>query len=73
MKQQRVHEQAAGLASRVGAHRLVHLALASDFTAARNIQHRYFRLMDINFVETNPTPVKTGMALIESRIASEVS
>jgi 4-hydroxy-tetrahydrodipicolinate synthase len=44
--------------------RLVRLGLASDFAAARAIQHRYFRLMDINFIETNPTPVKAAMALM---------
>ena len=44
--------------------RLVQLGLASDFAAARAIQRRYFRLMDINFVETNPTPVKVAMSLM---------
>jgi 4-hydroxy-tetrahydrodipicolinate synthase len=43
---------------------LVRLGLAGDFSAARAIQHRYFRLMDINFVETNPSPVKAAMALM---------
>jgi 4-hydroxy-tetrahydrodipicolinate synthase len=44
--------------------RLVQLALGDDFQAARAIQRRYFRLMDVNFVETNPAPVKAGMALM---------
>jgi 4-hydroxy-tetrahydrodipicolinate synthase len=44
--------------------RLVQLALANDFAAAREVQRRYFRLMEVNFVETNPTPVKAGMALM---------
>ena len=44
--------------------RLVQLALANDFAAAREMQRRYFRLMEVNFVETNPTPVKAGMALM---------
>jgi 4-hydroxy-tetrahydrodipicolinate synthase len=44
--------------------RLVQLALANDFAAAREIQRRYFKLMEVNFVETNPTPVKAGMALM---------
>jgi 4-hydroxy-tetrahydrodipicolinate synthase len=44
--------------------RLVELALTNDFAGARDIQRRYFRLMDVNFVETNPTPVKAGMALM---------
>lgn len=44
--------------------RLVQLALANDFAAARDVQRRYFKLMEVNFVETNPTPVKAGMALM---------
>jgi 4-hydroxy-tetrahydrodipicolinate synthase len=44
--------------------RLVQLALANDFAGARAIQRRYFRLMEVNFIETNPTPVKAGMALM---------
>ena len=44
--------------------RLVQLGLAGDFAAARAIQRRYFRLMDVNFIETNPTPVKAAMALM---------
>ncbi|MGD0964028.1 MAG: 4-hydroxy-tetrahydrodipicolinate synthase [Candidatus Acidiferrales bacterium] len=44
--------------------RLVQLGRASDFAAARAIQRRYFRLMDVNFIETNPTPVKTAMSLM---------
>ena len=44
--------------------RLVQLALANDFAGARAIQRRYFRLMEVNFLETNPTPVKAGMALM---------
>lgn len=44
--------------------RLVQLALANDFSAAREIHRRYFRLMEANFVETNPGPVKAAMALM---------
>ncbi len=44
--------------------RLVQLALANDFAAAREIHQRYFRLMEANFVETNPGPVKAAMALM---------
>jgi 4-hydroxy-tetrahydrodipicolinate synthase len=44
--------------------RLVQLGLASDFAAARAIQRRYFRLMDVNFIETNPTPAKVAMSLM---------
>lgn len=44
--------------------RLVKLALANDFAAAREIHTRYFQLMEANFVETNPGPVKAAMALM---------
>jgi 4-hydroxy-tetrahydrodipicolinate synthase len=44
--------------------KMVQLALANDFAAARAIQRRFFPLMETNFVETNPTPVKAGMALM---------
>jgi 4-hydroxy-tetrahydrodipicolinate synthase len=43
---------------------LVRLALANDFPAARRLQHRYLPLMEVNFVETNPIPVKAAMALM---------
>jgi 4-hydroxy-tetrahydrodipicolinate synthase len=43
---------------------IVRLALANDFAAAREVHRRYFPLMDVNFVETNPIPVKAGMALM---------
>jgi len=44
--------------------RIVHLALADDFAAAREIHRRYSKLMDANFIETNPGPVKAAMALM---------
>jgi 4-hydroxy-tetrahydrodipicolinate synthase len=44
--------------------RLVQLALANNFAEAREIHRRYFRLMEANFVETNPGPVKAAMALM---------
>lgn len=44
--------------------RIVKLALSNDFAAAREIHRRYFRLMEVNFVETNPGPVKAAMALM---------
>ena len=43
---------------------IVRLALANDFAGAREIHRRYFPLMDVNFAETNPIPVKAGMALM---------
>jgi 4-hydroxy-tetrahydrodipicolinate synthase len=41
---------------------LITLCLKGDFAAAREIQRRYQPLMEVNFVETNPAPVKTAMA-----------
>jgi 4-hydroxy-tetrahydrodipicolinate synthase len=50
--------------------RLTQLALAGDFEGALQIHRRYHALMEINFVESNPIPVKTAMAemgLLEPR------
>lgn len=44
--------------------RLVQSALSGDFAAARGLQRRYFPLMEVTFVESNPIPVKAGMALM---------
>jgi 4-hydroxy-tetrahydrodipicolinate synthase len=44
--------------------KLTQLALAGDFAGARAMQRRLFDLMEINFVEANPIPVKTAMALM---------
>jgi 4-hydroxy-tetrahydrodipicolinate synthase len=41
---------------------LTRLALQGDFAAARAIHRRYHSLMEINFVESNPIPVKAAMA-----------
>jgi 4-hydroxy-tetrahydrodipicolinate synthase len=41
---------------------LTTLCLKGDFAAAREIQRRYQPLIEVNFVETNPVPVKTAMA-----------
>ena len=41
---------------------LTRLALQGDFAAARAIHRRYHPLMEINFVESNPIPVKAAMA-----------
>ncbi len=43
---------------------IVKLALANDFAAARKIHGKYFRLMEANFVETNPGPVKAALGLM---------
>jgi 4-hydroxy-tetrahydrodipicolinate synthase len=41
---------------------LVQSALANDWTRARQLQRRYFPLMEVNFVEANPIPVKYAMS-----------
>ena len=42
--------------------RLVSLARAGDFAAARRLHTRLLPLMQVNFVESNPIPVKAAMA-----------
>jgi 4-hydroxy-tetrahydrodipicolinate synthase len=44
--------------------RIAQLCLANDFAAAREIHRKYFRLMEANFIETNPGPVKAAMGLM---------
>ena len=44
--------------------RLVELAESGDFTAARAVHNRLFPLMQINFVEANPIPVKAALAMM---------
>jgi 4-hydroxy-tetrahydrodipicolinate synthase len=41
---------------------MVRLALSGDFEGARQLHRRYHALMEINFVESNPGPVKAAMA-----------
>jgi 4-hydroxy-tetrahydrodipicolinate synthase len=41
---------------------LTRLALNGDFASARRIQRKFQALMEINFVETSPGPVKFAMA-----------
>lgn len=42
--------------------RLVQSALSGDFAEARRLHYRYLSLMDINFIESNPIPVKAALA-----------
>jgi 4-hydroxy-tetrahydrodipicolinate synthase len=42
--------------------RMVEAAARGDFSAARAIHRRIFPLMQVNFVESNPVPVKAAMA-----------
>jgi 4-hydroxy-tetrahydrodipicolinate synthase len=44
--------------------RLTQLALTGDFNGARAIQRKWFDLMQVNFVESNPGPVKAAMAMM---------
>jgi 4-hydroxy-tetrahydrodipicolinate synthase len=41
---------------------LVHLARTGNLAAARASQYRLLPLMDANFLESNPSPVKAGLA-----------
>jgi 4-hydroxy-tetrahydrodipicolinate synthase len=43
---------------------LARLCLAGDFAGARKVQRKYLPLMEINFVESNPIPVKAALALM---------
>jgi len=43
---------------------MVHSALAGQWAEARDIHYRLLKLMEINFVESNPIPVKTAMAMM---------
>jgi 4-hydroxy-tetrahydrodipicolinate synthase len=42
--------------------RLVNLARRGDFAGAREVHRRYHPLMEVNFVESNPGPVKAALA-----------
>jgi len=43
---------------------LVRLANRNDFEGARKLQRRWLPLMQVNFVESNPIPVKWAMAVM---------
>src|ERR1035438_9578414 len=43
---------------------LVQACLRNDFESARQIQRRFLPLMNVNFVESNPIPVKAAMGLM---------
>ncbi|MDQ6663649.1 MAG: 4-hydroxy-tetrahydrodipicolinate synthase [Acidobacteriota bacterium] len=44
--------------------RLARHSLEGNFAKARELQRKYLPLMNINFVESNPIPVKAGMAMM---------
>ncbi len=43
---------------------MVRLCLAGDFARARVLHRKYFDLMEVNFVESNPIPVKAALAMM---------
>lgn len=43
---------------------LAHLCLDGNFIAARAMQKKYLPLMEVNFVESNPIPVKFAMSVM---------
>ncbi len=43
---------------------LAQACLRGDYATARQIQARYLPLMNVNFVESNPIPVKAAMAMM---------
>jgi 4-hydroxy-tetrahydrodipicolinate synthase len=44
--------------------RLVQHCAENDFAAAREIHQRYLSLMEVNFIESNPMPVKAAMGMM---------
>jgi 4-hydroxy-tetrahydrodipicolinate synthase len=43
---------------------LVGFCLSGDFAAARALQREFLPLMEVNFIESNPIPVKAALALM---------
>jgi 4-hydroxy-tetrahydrodipicolinate synthase len=43
---------------------LTHAALANDWTTARTLQRKYLPLMQANFIESSPLPVKAVLAMM---------
>ena len=43
---------------------LTQAGMRGDYKSARELQRRYLPLMDVNFIESNPGPVKYGLALM---------
>src|SRR5262249_54798540 len=43
---------------------LVRFCLAGDFQSARRLQRQFLPLMEVNFIESNPIPVKAAMGLM---------
>ncbi len=45
-------------------HEMVHAAFAGNWEKARELHYRLLPLMEFNFVESNPIPVKTAVAMM---------
>jgi 4-hydroxy-tetrahydrodipicolinate synthase len=43
---------------------LTQAGMSDDYRTARALQRKYLPLMDVNFIESNPIPVKFGLALM---------
>jgi 4-hydroxy-tetrahydrodipicolinate synthase len=43
--------------------KMIHCLLNGDYSSARALHYRYLNLMNLNFIESNPIPVKTALAL----------
>ncbi len=43
---------------------MVHLALAGKFQEAQKLHYEMLELMNVNFIESNPIPVKTALAMM---------
>jgi 4-hydroxy-tetrahydrodipicolinate synthase len=44
--------------------RMIHAALRGEWAEARELERRFSRLIDANFWDSNPSPVKTVLALM---------
>jgi 4-hydroxy-tetrahydrodipicolinate synthase len=44
--------------------KLVRCAMTGDFVGARALQRQWYPLMEMNFIESNPIPVKASMAMM---------
>ncbi|MGD0681465.1 MAG: 4-hydroxy-tetrahydrodipicolinate synthase [Terracidiphilus sp.] len=44
--------------------RMIHAALSNDWAEAQQLERRYIRLIDANFWDSNPCPVKTVLSLM---------
>ena len=43
---------------------MVHKALEGHWKSARELHYRLFELMQLNFLETNPVPVKAALSMM---------